>query len=214
MMRPQIKAEIVGVVGDVRTDPESEFAPAMYVPALQRPRNHMYLFARGSGMTAEVARSIVRSVDPTIPVYAFTTGDRLVASRSKSPQFHMTLIGLLAFMALSLSLLGLYGVLSRLVSERTAEIGVRMALGAEPGRVLRMFLSKAMVLLTVGLVAGMAASLALAQVLRSQLHGVTPADPSTYLSVAALMLAVALVAAYVPSKRATSIDPADALRQQ
>jgi ABC-type antimicrobial peptide transport system permease subunit len=176
-----------------------------------------HLLVRTSSDPVTIAAAVTRivhEVDPNVPINEVITLDGLF-SRSLSPRrFAMVLIGVLAGLALVLSAVGIYGVMSYTVGQRTQEIGVRMALGAQPRNMLALILGHGARLALVGIVAGVLGALALTRFLSSLLFGVAPKDPLTFAGVALLLFGVALAACYVPARRAMRVDPMVALRYE
>ena len=154
------------------------------------------------------------SLDKDVPVFDVKTMDQRVAASLANRRFAASLLGVFALVALLLAAVGLYGVMAQSVLQRSREIGVRMALGAESGRVLRMILGQGAVLVAGGLFAGTVAALALTSLMKSLLFAVRPADPLTFACVVGLLLIVALAAAYLPARRATRLDPVTTLRDE
>jgi putative ABC transport system permease protein len=159
-------------------------------------------------------RSELQALDPSVPLYRVRTMEQAVADDTATQRFSMLLQVLFALVALSLAAVGLYGVLAFTVTRRTAEIGVRMALGAERSDVLRMIVRQGMAIVAVALAVGVAGALASGRLLASLLFGVSPADPVTYTIVVGVLLVVALVACWIPARRASGVDPAEALRAE
>jgi ABC-type antimicrobial peptide transport system permease subunit len=159
-------------------------------------------------------RQQVQRVDPDQPVYDIKTMDERVAASVERRRFSATLLGLFAGLAFALALIGLNGVISYLVAQRTHEIGVRLALGARPSGVLRLILSQALGMASAGVVAGLIAAAFATRLLASQLYGVQPDDPATFLVVPAVLTAAALAASSIPAWRATRVDPLVALRYE
>jgi putative ABC transport system permease protein len=157
-------------------------------------------------------RSLVNRVDPGAGIDVMLPMEELVASSLTRQRFYAILLGMFAAIAAVLGAIGIYGVLAYAVSQRTQEIGIRMALGAERGAVRRMVLGRGMLLMTIGIVLGLAGAAGLARYLSGMLYDVTPLDPATYAAVAALFAAAALLASYLPARRATQVDPVVALR--
>ena len=220
-------AEIVGVVQHVRqwgpgNDPKSAIEAQFYYPYMQLPEKLMSLVANGAAVVVRAQgdpvalmdpiRRAIAAVDPGAVVYNVETLHEVLAGALAPRRFAMILLGIFAALALTLSCVGLYGVISGIVGERTREIGVRMALGAARRNVLRLILLQGarMALLGVGL--GTTLALSLTRLMRSQLFGVSGHDPVTYIVVAVLLLAVAVAACYIPARRAMRIDPIVALR--
>ena len=212
---------VVGVVGDVRQaglygDPRMD----LYSPYAQERRAFIAprdLVLRTKGDAASVAASVrqaVWSVDKDQPISNVQTMDQVFSAAISQERFQALLLGLFAFLALVLACVGLYGVISYSVAQRTHEIGVRMALGARPGDVLKLVLRQGMGLTIVGLVVGIAIGSVATRVLSDMLFGVTARDPLTFVGVPALLLLVAFLACYIPARRATRIDPLVALRYE
>jgi len=210
--------EVVGVVGNVRSKAlEIEVMPEAYFPYRQVPENFMNLVVRTAsdpvGMVPAI-RSQVLSIDKDQPVSDVMTMEQRVAKSVAAKRFVMSLLGAFSILALGLAAVGIYGVMAYLVTQRTQEIGVRMALGAQKRDVLRLVVGKGMVLAVVGTAIGLIASLALTRLMRSLLFEVTPTDWLTFVIVSAVLLIVALLACYIPARRATKVDPLVALRYE
>lgn len=212
---------VVGVVGDVRqAGLYGEQRLDLYVPYAQERRAFIAprdLVVRTTGDTAAVAgavRQAVWAVDKDQPISNVRTMDQVFAAAISRERFQAFLLGLFAALALALACVGLYGVISYSVAQRTHEIGVRMALGAQPGDVLRLVIRQGMVLTLTGLVIGVAAGAMATRLLSDMLFGVTPRDPLTFVGVPVLLLLVAFLACYIPARRATRIDPLVALRYE
>jgi len=163
---------------------------------------------------APVLRREIQAVDPNLPVDRITTLSDLLSDSVSEPRFRTVVVGAFAGVALALVATGIMGVLAYLVTQRTREIGLRMALGADGVQVARLVLRQTFVMSLAGVVLGLAAASALTQLLRSYLFDVQPTDPMTFAGAAALLVAVALVASYVPARRATNVDPLVALRSE
>jgi predicted permease len=217
---------IVGVVADVRTrGPGQEPPREFFLPLAQAPDDswdwysrtlNVVLRARGGDPMALVpaAREAVRRVDPTVPLYAVGTLDHAVANALAPARFNSSLLGALAVSGLVLALVGIYGVVSYLVARRRPELGVRQALGASPAALVRLVVSQGLRPVVLGLVAGALGALASARLLGGQLHGVSPTDPLSFAAVAAVLAAVAVIAAWVPARRATRVDSLAAIRSE
>jgi putative ABC transport system permease protein len=212
---------VVGVVGDVRQSGlYGDLRMDMYAPYAQDRRAFIAprdLVLRTTGDAASVAgavRQAVWSVDKDQPVSHVRTMDQVFAAAISQERFQALLLGLFAALALVLACVRLYGVISYSVAQRTHEIGVRMALGARPGDVLKFVLRQGMGLTVVGLGVGIGIGLLATRVLSDMLYGVTPRDPLTFVGVPALLLLVAFLACYIPARRATRIDPLVALRYE
>ncbi len=210
--------EIVGVVGNVKYfSLEAEQPPMMYLPLPQASDPGMTLALRTTGPPLEMAaavRNAVWSLDKNLAIPSFTTMEQLVESASDQPRLLSTLIGCFAMMALLLAAVGLYGVMAYMVTERTHEMGIRMALGATRSSVLGMILGQGLRLSAFGIAAGLLASLAFVRVLGTFLFHVGRSDPATFMSMALLLVAVAFAASYIPARRAMRVDPMVALRYE
>jgi predicted permease len=211
--------EIVGVVGDIRLGATNRGVnPAMYLPASQLSSwCCLYSVVRTSldptSLGASVQR-IVSEMDKDIPVTQIRTMNELMFVELSQPRFAMILLGTFAGLAIVLTVVGLYGVMTYSVTQRTREIGVRMALGAERASVLRMVLRDAGILVAVGIAIGVAAALASASILENMLYGVRPRDPILMAAVCAGVALVGLAAAFIPARRAAKVDPMVALRYE
>lgn len=208
--------EVVGVVGDTKAALDEEAGTQMYVPYAQDPTwGSLSLVVRTNGEPTALAGSVreaIRSVDKAVPIYNLKTMNDVVSVSAAPRRVPMLLLSVFAGVAMLLAMLGIYGVTSYYVTQRTHEIGVRMALGAQIGDVLRLVLSRAMVLAVIGIVIGIAGAVALTRYLTSLLFGVKPIDVVTFVGVAVVLALVVLVACLVPARRATRIDPLEALR--
>lgn len=211
---------VVGVVGDVRQTGLYEQKLEFYVPYLQERRSFMAprdLIVRTKADPAVIAaavRKAVWSVDKDQPVSNVRTVSEVFSAAISQERFQALMLGLSAALALVLACVGLYGVISYSVVQRTHEIGVRMALGAQPVDVLRLVLRQGMTLTLAGLIVGIVAGMFVTRVLTDMLFGVTPRDPLTFAGVPVLLLIVAFLACYIPARRATRIDPLVALRYE
>jgi len=209
---------IVGVVGEVkyRGLPENPTAdPDLYFPFLDR-NQQVSLVLRTSvppATIAPAARAAIREVDSTIPVFSVATMAELVSSQTSQLRFTTWLMGFFAAVALLLASVGIYGVMSYLVTQRTREIGIRLALGATAGDILRLIVGNGARLIVTGIVIGIAASFALAQLVTTLLFGVTAADAATGIAIAVLA-GVSLAACYLPALRASRVDPLVALHYE
>jgi putative ABC transport system permease protein len=167
-----------------------------------------------SGVMFSSVRSAVASIDPRIAVDDLKTMDSAIEKSVAPQEFNLALVALFAVMAVFLAAVGVYGVLSYSISQRTREIGVRIALGAQPGRVLGMAVGEGMKLAILGTAIGMAFGLVLTRFMASMLFGVTAHDPLTFVAVAAVVVSVSFAACYIPARRAMRVDPIIALRYE
>ncbi len=213
---------IVGVIADVKDgDLSSAPGPEAYAPWTQTAsegwNNSLALAIRTTVPPTSIVAAVrdqVREVDAEQPIIQVQSLTQLVDRRLSQPRFSTTLLGLFAALAVVLAAVGLFGLLSHLVTLRTHELGIRLALGAERREVLWMVIGQGLRLALLGLAIGVGGALALGPLLRTQLFGVEPTDPVTLASVATGLLMVALLACYLPARRATRVDPMIALRQQ
>jgi putative ABC transport system permease protein len=208
---------IVAVVGDVRPWLETEASPEMYVSYLQAGEPRMELAVRTVGDPKDLAaavRSLIASVDKDQPPYALTTLEELRAKWLVPRRVNMLVLGAFAALALILGCVGIYGVVSYSVSQRTHEIGIRIALGALPHDVLKLVVGQEMLLTIAGVGMGLAGALALNKVMSSLVFGVTTTDLFTYAGVSIVWILVALLACHLPARRATKVDPMVALRYE
>jgi putative ABC transport system permease protein len=207
---------IVGVVGDVHDRSlDSAALPMFYSCYRQRAANNFTLVMQATRPVADIvpiARQIEHEIEPDLPV-RFGTMRQVVSASIADQQFNVLLLGIFALTALIVALMGVYGVGSYLVSQRTKEIGIRMALGAQTGDVVRMIAGEGLRVILAGTVVGVAGALALTRVLESLLFGVSAADPTTFIAVVALVVVAGLLACYLPARRAAQIDPVAALRE-
>jgi putative ABC transport system permease protein len=210
--------EIVGVVASIRSlELREESTAEIYFPATQNFWPAMSLVVRSSVEPESLSRSIrqvVNEMDKSVPVSQVKTMDHVVSESITQPRFNLFLLGLFSTVAMLLSAAGIYGVTAYTVSQRTHELGIRLALGAQVSDVLKMILGQGMVVIGVGLVLGLAAAFALMRLLRSLLFGVGENDPLTFAAITLVLLFVALIACYIPARRATKVDPLEALRYE
>src|ERR1700723_1284227 len=209
---------IVGVVGDIRDWSWAEPKVAqIYLPATQNASKIMRLVVRSDGdptLLTGAVRGVVESVDPNQPVTEVSSMDEFLAIVMAQRRLNMALLAFFAAIAAILAAVGIYGVMSYVVTQRSHEIGIRIALGAEPRDVLRMIVGEGMKLAVLGLVIGLVAAVIVTKYLESQLYGIRARDPLTFVSVAAGLSLVALAACYFPARRATRVDPLSALRYE
>jgi len=211
---------IVGVVGDVKDRGlGAEHAPAMYLPFVQEPYSirMMNLVLRAEGEPASLVAAVRREVnalDPDLALADIKTMNQLMSESLGQSRYRGLLLGIFAAVALTLAAVGIYGVIAYAVNQRTREIGIRMALGARKQDIFRMVVGHGMLLSLIGVVVGAAASLVLTRFLSSLLYGVSSTDPATFTFVVLLLITVALLACSLPARRATRVDPMNALRHE
>jgi predicted permease len=209
---------VVGVLADVRTESLADSSvPQMYLSLYQRRAKDLAIFVRGQLDPAAAPvelREQVQSVNPELPVFGARMLDDVLSASLSERRFSMEMVALFALTALLLAGLGIYGVISYLVSERTHEIGIRVALGAESRNILRMVLRQGLRLAFAGAAVGLAGALLVSHLMAGLLYGVRPTDPLTFAGVALLLIGVALLACYIPARRAIHVDPLVALRHE
>jgi putative ABC transport system permease protein len=211
-------SEIIGVVGDVHqmgldTAPE----PTVYWPHPELVMTGMTILVRTSNdplALVSTARSELQQLDPELPMAAVATMDQLLADSLSRSRFTMLLLGIFSAVALVLAAVGIYGLIAYSVTQRTQELGIRIALGAQRRDVLRLVLGQGARLTLLGVTLGLLAALAISRLLASMLFGVSATDPLTFAGVAALLGIVALLACFIPARRATRVDPIVALRYE
>ena len=218
--------QVVGVVRDVRSFVGQPAPPTVFVPATQTPAGLTRLFSswfpihvvvRTRADPAAAAKElpvVIRAVDPLVPLGRVRAMDDVLWASLALHRFIMVLLSAFAGLAIVLAAVGMYGVISHLVAQRTHEIGVRLAIGARPGDVLRMVLGRGATLTGIGVGLGLAGALALTRLLAGFLYGVRPTDLGTILAVTGLLVVVALTATWLPARRATRVDPMVALRHE
>ena len=215
---PTQMREIVGIVGDTRhTGPRDEAIPEIYFAQTQMPLEAMAVVIRTKGdphALVNSARDLMRSLNQNVPVFRFRTLDEYFFRNLAAERFNTLLLGLFALVALVITLVGLYGVISCAVSQSTHEFGIRLAVGAQQSDILRLVLKQGMKLAMLGVAFGVIGAVALTRLLAGLLYNVSPTDPLTFLLIALLMTAVALAACYIPARRATKVDPLVALRYE
>jgi predicted permease len=209
---------VAGVVADARTESLAEGTiPQIYLCAYQRPAKDLAIFVRGRLDTAAIPvqlREQVQSVDAELPVFGAQTLNDLVSASLSERRFSMEMVGLFALTALLLAGLGIYGVISYMVRERTHEIGIRLALGAQSANIMQMVLRQGLRLAVAGAAFGLVCALVVSHLMAGLLYGVRPTDPLTFVGVALLLIGVALLACYIPARRAIRVDPLVALRHE
>lgn len=210
--------EIVGIVGHVKhTDLEGESRAQYYMPHQQRPQPNMALVIRtpnDPNALAGSVRSVIKSADSDLPVFRVRTMDQFVADSMTQRKFALLLICVFACLALLLSAIGLYGVMAYSVTQRTHELGLRMALGAQASDVLKLVVKQGMLLAVVGLAIGVVGAIFLSRLMKTMLFNVSATDPLVFVGIALILAAVALLACFVPARRATKVDPMVALRYE
>jgi putative ABC transport system permease protein len=209
---------IVGIVGNVKSDGfDKPDQPHLYFPIFQNPAYAMAIYLRTDVAPSTVTQALreqVRAVDRDLPVFGERTMTQVAAESVSRRKFAMQLVGLFGVLALLLAGVGIYGVIAYSVTQRTREIGIRVALGASRSAILRWVLKQGMILTVAGVAVGLVGALALTRLLRSLLFGIGPTDVLTYGVLATLLTLVALIACYVPARRATKVDPLVALRYE
>ena len=209
---------VVGVIADARTESLADSsAPQLYLSLYQRTAKDWAIFLRGQLDTAVIPvelRRQVQSVNPELPVFGAQTLDDVLSASLSQLRFSMEIVGLFALTALLLAGMGIYGVISYIVSERTHEIGIRLALGAQRRSIVRMVLRQGLGLAIAGAAFGLVGALIVAHLMAGVLYGVRPTDPVTFVGVALLLIGVALLACYIPARRAIRVDPLVALRYE
>jgi putative ABC transport system permease protein len=209
---------IVGVIDDVRQlGLDSNAQPEVYFPYLQAAASDMSLVVRTLPNAADpyaAVKAQIRNIDRDLPIDDAMTMKQLLAESVSGRRFNMLLLSVFALVALVLALVGIYGVMSYTVSQRTHEIGVRIAVGAQPRDVFRLVIGYGMLLAIIGIALGLIGALGLTRLMTTMLFGVEPNDPATFVSITVLLIAVALAACYLPGRRATKVDPLVALRYE
>jgi putative ABC transport system permease protein len=210
-------ATIVGVVGHVKDTLDARETGQLYTPQTQRPSANMFLAVRAVGdptFLTQALRQAVWAMDPEQPVSNIKTMEQRVDHSVAQPRLNTLLLGVFAAVALILASIGIYGVMSYAVTQRRHEIGVRMALGARRGDIIRLVVGQGLLIVAVGVIGGLIGALALTRVLTTLLFGVSATDPMTFAGVSILLAAVAMLASYVPARKATKVDPIIAMRYE
>ena len=214
----QTAISIVGVSAAIRrVGPGDKLLPQIFQPLAQSPSSDMTVLLRTASDPRPVVsalRSQVLAIDKELPLSNVATMDDLLAGETAGQRFETAAVGVFAALALLLAGVGIYGVISYMVSQRTHEIGIRMALGAQQGDVLRMVIRDGVFMAGTGIAVGIGGALALTRPLRSLLFEITPTDPATYSAVTVMLVVVALAACYIPARRAMCVDPMVALRHE
>jgi predicted permease len=215
---PPGNVTIVGVVGDIKTDGiDAAGTPHIYLSEPQAPSYNSVVYLRTAadpGALSEAIRREIQAVDPTIPVFGIQTMDEVVARSLAARRFALQILGIFAIVAFLLACVGIYGVMAYAISQRTGEIGLRMALGARRSDILRIVLSEAGFIVIAGLGAGLLGSLLLTRFLQTLLFDTEPTDPLTFGTLTVLLAGVALLASFIPARRASRVDPLVALRHE
>jgi putative ABC transport system permease protein len=210
--------EVIGIVGNVKElGLDEEFPAEIYLPIRQWPVGRMTMVARTAVppmALADEVKKTVQELDANLPVNDIRTLEEVVAESIAQPRFYMLLLAVFAVVALVLAAIGIFGVMSYTVSQRTREIGIRMALGAQGGNVVGMVVRQAMLLAVVGLALGVTAALALSRTMTTLLFDMSPTDPITFAAVVGVLASVASLASYLPARRAALVDPIEALRAE
>jgi putative ABC transport system permease protein len=208
---------VIGVVNDIRyTGLDGEIEQAVYLSYRQLPRSGMALVLRGAVEPSSLApalRNAVREIDPALPVYDVMTMNERLSNSVAARRFNLLLLGGFAALALLLAGVGVYGVISYVVTQRTHEIGIRMALGAQSADVARLFIKQGMSLVLLGVALGSVGAFALTRVMKSLLFDVSATDPLTFAVITLLLIGVALLACWIPARRATKVDLMITLRR-
>jgi putative ABC transport system permease protein len=211
-----VMREVVGVVGDVRNRSlNAEPRAAYYVPHTQVPFSQMIAVVKTTGEPRSMISGVTKEVaamDPDIPLFGVKSMEEYLSSSVAAPRFNTTLLSIFAAVALVLTVVGLYGVMSYSVAQRTNEIGIRLALGAQSRDVLLMIVKQGSVLIGLGLAIGLFGAYLATKLIASLLFGVQAKDPFTFAAVAVVLALVGLLACYIPAWRATKVDPMEALR--
>jgi putative ABC transport system permease protein len=215
---PPLTGEIIGIVGDVKTDGiAADIYPMIYWPYFQFPQNFNAFVVRAEGDPSRLIAPIkerIWSVDKTLPISKIATMNQLISDSLARRRLYMVLLTVFAGAALLLAAVGIYGVMSYSVSQRTNEMGIRIALGAQANDVLVLVMKRGLSVALLGVAIGIAAAYGLTQLMSSQLFGVSATDPVAFGAVVFTLLLVALLACYIPARRATRVDPMTALRNE
>ena len=207
---------IVGIVGDVKQHGIDQLTPQqIFMPVVQQTRSTVFAVVRTRGtVTSSTIETAIRDLDRSVPVFNDRTVEQVMREASSRRRVAAIVLSVFAAAAVLLAAIGLYGIIAQSVAQRRQEIGVRMALGATDDRILRLFLRQGLIVVAIGVGAGIAGAVAAGESLASLVFGVTPRDPATLATVAALLTAVTLLASYLPARSATRVDPSEALRSE
>jgi putative ABC transport system permease protein len=215
---PPLTGEIVGVAGDVKINGlDAAIGPAIYWPYSQFPVNFNAIVVRGDTdplRLVSAVKSQIWSVDKNQPISKIATMEQVLSDSIAQRRLYLVLLGVFAGAALLLAAVGIYGVMSYSVSQRTHEMGIRLALGAPQTEILKLILGRGAKLALLGVATGILAATALTRLMSSLLFGVSPSDPATLAAVAVLLMLVAMAACYIPARRAMRVDPMIALRYE
>jgi putative ABC transport system permease protein len=211
-------ATIVGVVADTRYDwNDREDYPMVYFPYQQEPRQFSFIVVRAEGdprVLIPPIRAGIQAVDPDQPIYEIKTLDRVISESVVGLSYVAVIMGILGLIAMVLAAMGVYGIMAYAVVERTHEIGVRLALGAQPREIMRLILSRGTFLLALGIAIGLPVAYALARLLASLLFGVSASDAGIFSLITIFLAGVSIAACYIPAYRAMNVDPMIALRYE
>jgi putative ABC transport system permease protein len=210
---------VVGVVGRVKMESLSQDSNRVqgYISAAQSPPSGMTVVLKATGDPNTLlasAREQLKAIDVDQPIYNIRSMNDIRSESVAPERLNLTLLSIFAAIALILAIVGIYGVMSYSVTQRTHEIGIRLAIGAQPRDVFRMILGHGMLLTLIGIGAGLLGAFGLTRLMATMLFGVKPTDPLTFAGVAVLLTAVALIACYIPGRRATKVDPVNSLRYE
>ena len=216
--KPNVGGEVIGIVGDVRQlGLDVPYEPEIYVPHAQVANSSLEIVLRTDVPPATLASAVrreVRQLDADLPIAKIETLEEVVAESISRPRFYMLLVAIFAGVALLLAAVGIFGVMSYSVTQRTRELGIRIALGAGVGAVRRLVVGQAMTLATIGLAIGLIAAVLLSSTLEKMLFNLSATDPATFTAVAGVLFVVALIASWLPARRASRVDPVVALRAE
>jgi putative ABC transport system permease protein len=213
------KVQVIGVVGRVKMESLNQNSDRVqgYFPFAQTPGGGMTVIVKGTSDPSQLIssmRAAVKEIDPDQPIYNPRTMDEIRAESVAPERLNLTLLSLFAGIALVLAIVGIYGVMSYSVTQRTHEIGIRMAIGARPRDVFAMILGHGMKLTIIGVVIGLVLAFVLTRLMETMLFGVAPTDATTYTAISVLLVSVALLACYLPGRRATKVEPTISLRYE
>jgi putative ABC transport system permease protein len=213
-----VGGRIIGIATDVKQrDLKEEVVPATYVPFTRFPINDATFVVRTSAPLSAVASQIrarIRQQDSELPLYDMRTMDNAMSASVSQPRFFLALLAGFSTLALVLAAIGIYGVISYTVTQRTREMGIRIALGASEERVVKLVVSQGAILATFGVVLGLIGAVSLTRLISNLLYMTPPLDPATFIGVSGLLAVIAILAAYLPARRAASVDPVIAMRAE